>query len=324
MIPAAELILRAFGDQYSLREIQLLFADENHRQHFLMQIRYLLVHFCEDKAAKDIANLEWLRWAIYAFLVLSKNYRYLPDSVMGKVKELAQDDDAWKAILQLYQFLFAMPTTEHLTEQLDSLIEWYAQDLRDASYSAVFKIVAFLRYGDTNERLAEIRKNDALKFVKDFPRLVPVVYRFIKNSGVMELRFWSLFEKDEKMKELVIEREMGLPTSPKDAPIKGSAAALSLYALLDNFWCANPSGLLSLSNDTDLAKYEVYGKRVLTAVTTCSNPSASTDQCRSAIEKAKERALIDDEEYEYVVKCMTGIPQLKNWLQVNLLQKIAE
>jgi hypothetical protein len=89
--------------------------------------------------------------------------------------------------------------------------------------------------------------------LKDYPRLVTVVYRFVKRNGLMEDRFWALFMNDDKMKEQVKAEELVLPWSSIDAPVQGPAA-MFLPPVLDKFWEANPSGLLVKLGGTDASE----------------------------------------------------------------------
>jgi hypothetical protein len=215
--------------------------------------------------------------------------------------------------------MLAIANTRELTEQLDYFIEWYAQDLQDASYTATFEMISYLRYGDTNKGLAEIRKNDALKFVKDFPRLVPVVYRFVKHSGLLEDRFWKLFKDDAERKERVKEEESALPWSSMNSPVKGPAAMFLEESLA--FWTANPSGSRRLLGSKDSTDVSILGHAVALAVTTCSNPSASKDKCENAISSA-EKLISNFSVAQFVLECSRGMPELKSWIGNRILKTV--
>jgi hypothetical protein len=318
MIPAAESILRTVSHAYSMHSIQedSKFWD---LRFFMLKIRYLLVHWCENKTAEEMAKFDWLRDTIFAFLLLSQVV-YLPDSVLGKVKELTTGHNGWKAVMQLYQHMFMLQSPEFLTEQLDSLFEWYAQDIQDEAHIAAYDFIIFLYYGDTNEGLAEVRKTDALTFLSKHPRLVPVAYRFVKNSGLMEERFWSLFD-DNKKKMQVVEEEKALPMSKKDAAF-GSSGAVFLPPLLESLWSSIPSGS-SVKEDLSRAmKLQVIWDSLLAAATTCSNPSASKDQCTSAIVDAKSSVPRNIDDTNLLMGAIIGMPSFKNWMEKFIVQPV--
>jgi hypothetical protein len=205
--------------------------------------------------------------------------------------------------------MFASPTVFVLTKQLDYFIEWYAQDLQDESYTASYDLISFLRYGDTNEGLAKIRKNDAQKFLKDYRRLASVVYRFVKHSGLMEERFWSLFNNDDEIKDQLLEEEKALRWSLEDAPFPGSAA-MFLAIHCSEFWKARAS--VSHSS-LDLSKHslKIVQNFALDVMNACSKPSASKDHCISAIDALK--GFEDTDQYKLFLECIDGMQELKEW-----------
>jgi hypothetical protein len=313
-VTAAEPILRTVAHSYSLYAI----ADSISLHPFLLQVRCLLIQYCENKTPDEIAHFKWLREAISAFLLLSENDAYLPGSVMEKVETLAVKHVAWKAVLQLYQHIFTIQKPASIANQLDSLIQWYAEDLCDASFTGVLEIIVYLYYGDTNIGLAEIRKKDALQFLVQHRRLVPIVYRYVKHSGVMEDRLRSLLN-DYEVEEQVEKEEKSLASSAKDSPIEGSGA-MFLPALLNNIWNAHPSEQLSKSTNLDVGEVQDLWKVILNAVTACSNPSVPSNRCRSATDDAKTKGSANIEGMNYLLACTDGMPKLQNWVQNNIMQ----
>jgi hypothetical protein len=116
LIPVAEAFLRTFANGYSLHTIRN--ACDEDLQSVIFQVQFLLVQWCDQKTAQNIVGQEWLGGAISSFLLLS-NDRYLPPSVMGLVEEVAKESKRWKAVLQLYQHMFSIQTTDCLTRRLD-------------------------------------------------------------------------------------------------------------------------------------------------------------------------------------------------------------
>jgi hypothetical protein len=284
-------------------------------QPFLNNIRFLLVHRCEQKDAEDVAGLEWLRGAIASFLLLSGD-RYLPLSVMGLVDDLARESNEWKAVLQLYQYMFALQETVSLAEQLDQMIEWYADDLYDESYTAIFDMSVYLRYGDTNKGAAEIRKQDALAFLSKDPRIPPIVYRLVKHSGLLE-RFWSLI--DEGTRQKIQEQEAELRSSLSDGPFRGWGA-MFLPSLLNNIEKSDPSGEVSKSVDSS-DELDRLWRRILDAAMRCSRPSASNDYCVEAIKEAKSslQTSLKKNIEDIATWCLSGLPVFKDWIAENIL-----
>jgi hypothetical protein len=330
MISATESILRTVADSSSMLATREHLKSSLYFQFFLLKIRYLLVHLCANKKADEIANFDWLRDAISAFLLLCKDDLtlsdfdapataydlYLPDAILGKVKELAVNDDEWKAVLQLYQYKFAIPSAIGLTKQFDDFIYWYAQDLHDDSHTAAFEIISYLRYGETNKGLADIRTNDALKFLKDYPRLVPVLYRFVKHSGLMEERFWALFQEDETRKEQVKEEESALAWSKTDAPVEGPTA-MFLPHILETIWQA----IHFLSMPELIATKECYNA-IANMVQECSRPSASKNLCDKAISDAKKIASQYDSVWQAIQGAFGGeMPHLQNWIDDKMMKE---
>jgi hypothetical protein len=321
MIPAAEAVLRTFADSYSLYAI--LPYVELHcdgLQTFLNNIRFLLVHWCEEKTAEDVAGLEWLRGAMTSFMLLSDD-RYLPHSVMGLVDDLAKESKEWKAVLQLYQYMLTIQSMDYLTKQLDNMIKWYAADLYDESYTAIFDMSVYLRYGDTNKGAAEVRKQDALALLTKDPRIPPIVYRLVKYGGMMEERFWSLID-DEEIKEKIKEQEAELRSSLSDGPFQGWGA-MFLPSLLNNIEEADRSGTISKSID---APKELAGlwSRITNAAVRCSRTSAPKGDCGQAIEESKsslqQASTSVKKNIEGITsRCLSGLLVFKDWIAQNVL-----
>jgi hypothetical protein len=324
MIPAAEAVLRTFADSYSLYAIQSYFEHNgSNMQTFLANIRFLLVHWCEQNYADDVAGLEWLRGAITSFLLLSGD-RYLPPSVMGLVDDLAKESNKWKAVLQLYQYMFAIQETVSLAKQLELMIEWYADDLFDESYTAIFDMSVYLRYGDTNKGAAEVRKQDAVAFLSKDPRIPPIVYRLVKHSGLLEERFWSLI--DEGTRQKIKEQEVELRSLLSDGPFRGWGA-MFLPSLLKSIEKADPSGALSMYSKYPLSSDELDGlwSRITNAAARCSRMSASKDDCGEAIKEAKSflqeaSTSLKKNIEDITTLCLSGLPLFRDWIAENILK----
>jgi hypothetical protein len=236
---------------------------------------------------------------------------------MGLVKELAKESIHWKVLLQLYQYLFATDAIGTLTEKLDDMIPWYAHDLYDESYTGILEIVTYLRFGDTNKGLAEIRKQDALDFVSKYPAAAPVVYRLVKHSGVFEERFRLLFKDNEAM-EQVIEKERNLQMSSSHGPFTGSAA-MFLAPCLEYVLAADRSGALSKSTVPSQMWFEI-----LITANTCSKPSASLNECSAAIEETKtfvkqQGSTVEQHIKDISIWCLYSLPTFKDWINTHIL-----
>jgi hypothetical protein len=213
--------------------------------------------------------------------------------------------------------MFAIPGPEKITKDLDSLIEWYAPELRDDSYTAAFEIISYLYYGGANEGLAEIRKTDALAFLSQYRPLVPVVSLFVKHSGSMEQRFRSLFSDSAIREEDVKAEEEALEISPEDAPLSGSNA-MFWRDQLDTIWTANPSHF------PFVPKYPpnigAVWNTIIKAATACSTPSASKRKCVEGIDAARLETSEGREAIDYLLGCTDGIPRFKNWMKKHFVR----
>jgi hypothetical protein len=240
---------------------------------------------------------------------------------MGLVDLLAKESNEWKAVLQLYQYMFAIQETDSLTKQLELMIQWYADDLYDESYTAIFDMSVFLRYGDTNKGAAEIRKQDAVAFLSKDPRIPPFVYRLVKYSGMMEERFWSLF--DEGTRQKIKEQEAELPSSLSDGPLQGSGA-MFLPLLIREIEKADTSGTISKSIDAP-KELAVLWSSITNAAVRCSRTSASKGDCSEAIKEAKwylqhvDTSLKKNIE-DITSSCLSGLPVFKVWIAENILK----